>query len=260
MAHRACSGATALVGITPHFVDWALGYAGRTRSPLDRDFPLAYPEPTFSEAALSSAIERWGTRGVTKDKFVVCFLGTFGAKQFLDMETVIGAARVLSGRDREILFVLCGTGVGLDYCRSRAADCSNVLFPGWVGAADIWALMRLASVGLAPYQSSPSFVVSIPNKAIEYLCGGLPVVSSLRGSLDELLSVNRCGVTYGNGDAQGLATLLAGLSEHPERVSDMSANARAVHESRFNAERVYGEFADHLVGIGTMPRSSSRSQ
>jgi glycosyltransferase involved in cell wall biosynthesis len=257
MAHRACSRATAIYGITSHFVEWGLAYAGRERTVLDRDFPLAYPEPSFSEAELQSAIGRWGAMGVTKDKFVVCFLGTFGAKQFLDMETVIGAARVLSGRDREILFVLCGTGVGLDYCRSRAADCSNVLFPGWVEAADMWALMRLASVGLAPYQSSPSFVVSIPNKAIEYLCGGLPVISSLKGTLAGLLSEHACGVTYENGDAHGLAKLLGDLHDSPSRLADMSRNARALHESRFRAETVYQDMVDHLAQVCQSTRSKS---
>ena len=248
MARRACSRAAAIVGITPPFVEWGLTYAGRERTALDRDFPLAYPEPKLSEADLSRAIGRWGARGVTKDKFVVFFVGT-GARVFVEMETVIGAARILSGQERGFLFVLCGTGDLFDHCRRLAVDCPNVMFPGWIGAADIWALMQLASVGLVPYSSSPSFIVSIPNKAIEYLCGGLPVVSSLKGTLAELLSAHRCGITYENGDAQGLATLLVNLSDNRGKLVEMSKNARALYESQFKAETVYQSMVDHLIRV-----------
>jgi glycosyltransferase involved in cell wall biosynthesis len=113
----------------------------------------------------------------------------------------------------------------------------------------MWALMQLASVGLAPYASSPSFIVSVPNKAIEYLCGGLPVVSSLKGSLAELLATHRCGVTYENGNAQELAALLTDLRAHPDKLAEMSQNARSLHESRFKAETVYQDMVDHLIQV-----------
>jgi glycosyltransferase involved in cell wall biosynthesis len=249
MARRACSRAAAIVGITPRFVEWGLMYAGRERTALDKDFPLAYPEPQLSEADLAHATRRWASAGVTKDKFVVCFFGMLGARHLLEIEPVIDAARTLSGHGRGFLFVLCGTGDQLDYYKRLAADCPNVLFPGWSSAADMWALMQLASVGLAPYASSPSFIVSVPNKAIEYLCGGLPVVSSLKGSLAELLATHRCGITYENGNAQELAALLTDLYDHPDKLVKMSRNACALHESRFRAETVYQSMIDHLTQV-----------
>ena len=247
MARRACSRASAIVGITPGFVEWALRYAGRERTALDRDFPFAYAEPKFPEADLSHSVGRWASMDVTKDKFVVCFFGALG-RQF-DLDTVIGAARILSGQERGFLFVLCGAGDRLDYYKRLAAGCPNVLFPGWIGAADIWALMRLASVGLAPYRSSPNFIVHIPNKPIEYLCGGLPVVSSLKGTLAELLSAQRCGITYENGNAKSLATLMKELYDNPDRRAEMSKNARALYESRYEAETVYHDMVDHLTRV-----------
>ena len=55
-----------------------------------------------------------------------------------------------------------------------------MLFPGWVNKPEIWILMRIAQVGLAPYRSTEDFIISIPNKAIEYMSAGLPVISSLK--------------------------------------------------------------------------------
>ena len=221
----------------------------RERTTLDKDFPLAYREPKLSEAALSHAIRRWASMGVTNEKFVVCYVGMFGARHLLEMERVIDAARPRLGHERGFFFVLCGTGDQLDYDKHLAADCPNVLFPGWSGAADIWALMQLASVGLAPYGSSPSFIVSISNKAIEYLRGGLPVISSIKGALAELLATHRCGVTYENDNAQKLAALLVDLYDNPDRLAEMSKNARSLYESRFTAETVYQNMVVHLTRV-----------
>jgi glycosyltransferase involved in cell wall biosynthesis len=75
------------------------------------------------------------------------------------------------------------------------------------------------------------------------------VVSSLKGTLAELLSAQRCGITYENGNAQSLATLLKELYDNPDRRAEMSKNARALYESRYEAETVYHDMVDHLTRV-----------
>ncbi len=246
-ARRACRNAAALTGITPPFVEWALAKAGRARSDADRDFPLAYDGRGTAAAATESVRERWRPRLAGNGAFTACFFGTFG-RQF-DIETVLGAARRLSGGPRRFQFVLCGNGDRLPQYRDLAAGCGNVLLPGWVGAEDIAYLMSRASVGLAPYRSSPSFVVSIPNKAIEYLCGGLPVLSSLSGELERVLSEGGCGLTYPNGGEVELADTLVRLYDDPALVRTMGERGRTLFEQRFEARRVYGDMVRHIETI-----------
>jgi hypothetical protein len=75
------------------------------------------------------------------------------------------------------------------------------------------------------------------------------VVSSLKGTLAELLAAHRCGVTYENGNAQELAALLTDLYDQPDELVKMSQNARSLHESRFRAETVYQNMVDHLIQV-----------
>ena len=247
--HRAASRATAIVGHTRAFVEWGLRYAGRAAGPLDRDFPHGYPERSPDPGEIQQARQFWAERGISEntDRFIACFFGYMGRD--FDMETVIAAAGMLEKQGVPVTFVLCGTGGSLERYKSLAQGLPNVVFPGLVSFSQIWTLMRLSSVGLAPYFNTKSFCASIPNKAIEYFSGSLPAVSSLQGLLAELLEENGCGVTYEPGKVEQLAAALRGLYESPERLGQMSAKAHGLFKKRFVAEKVYGEMVDYLEEV-----------
>jgi glycosyltransferase involved in cell wall biosynthesis len=247
MTRRALRNATALTGITPGFLEWGLGYAGRDRTDLDRVFPLAYPRPALTKAEVDRALRFWHSLGISdgSGQMVVCYFGTLGHQ--LDMETVIGAAMRM--RSMPIKFVICGSGDNMNVYREMAIDLDNVLFPGWMGATEIWTLMQLSSIGLAPYRSSTSFTVSIPNKAVEYLAGGLPIVTSLDGVLRQLIEETGCGCWYENGDVESLVSILTELWLEQRRLELMAQRAFRLYTDRFQAEKVYPDFADHLEKI-----------
>jgi glycosyltransferase involved in cell wall biosynthesis len=136
------------------------------------------------------------------------FIGTFG--RTYDLSTVISAARELNRQgDDQIQFVLCGHGERADEWRRAAAGLKNVVFPGWVDAAQWTYLQGLRTVGLAAYaRNAPQ---SIPNKLFEYMSGGAPVLSSLQGEGAQFLKENSCGLTYMPGDPASFLSALADL-------------------------------------------------
>lgn len=249
MLEEAASKAVAITGMSEPFVEWGLGYAGRTATPRDRWFPFAYSEQQPSGPEVEAAFGFWEKHGIKRGdgKFTVCFFGMLG-RQF-DIETVIEAARKLSSSGPDIRFVLCGSGDNLEKYRRLSADCQNVLLPGWVNKAQVWTLMRLSSAGLAPYRSSPDFEMSYPNKPMEYMSAGLPVVSSLGGILRELLAARDCGITYPKGDPDGLAHTLISLQNNPVRCRQLSANSSKTFEEMFMAEKVYPGMISWLQDI-----------
>ncbi len=251
-AREACRDATAILGITPEIVAWGLNYAGRAPSEWDRDFPLGYSQVPPAAEETEQATQRWHARGVIPEDFNLCFFGTIG-RQF-DLDTVIDAARKLKEGARPFRFVICGNGDRLEYFKKMASGCPNVLFPGWVNRADIHALMRMSAAGLAPYRNKPDFLMSLPNKPLEYLSAGLPVVSSLQGSLKRLLEEHHCGMTYGEGAPDSLSDALVFLHDHREASIEMSRNARELFVKRFDAEKVYGEMIGHLERIAEASR------
>lgn len=250
-AKFACTRATAITGITEEYVEWGVNFAGRPPGVCDRPFPMGYVECEPSQKDVERAEIFWRQQGLTtsnsEGEFIACWFGMFGRHS--EIATVIEAAARLEQTHQSIRFVLCGVGPHFDKCRKLAGDLRNVLMPGWVDAAQIWTLLRKSSVGLTPYVSNENYKRNVPNKPVEYLSAGLPIVSSLQGVLASLLSENSCGVTYQNEQSGELAKALSSLYENPKRRLEMSSNAKTLYQNEFVAENVYSKMQDYLLDI-----------
>ncbi len=245
----ACKRATAITGITPAFVEWGLQKANRNRTSLDTHFPLGYSEKVPDKKDILEAENFWLRQGICKNdkKFIACFLGTMSS--YFELDVIIKAAHKLNIRQMPIYFVLCGEGPKLNRFKKLAVNCDNVIFPGWVGFPEILTLMRMSSVGLTPYKSISNFINNLPNKPAEYMSAGLPIVSSLKGELQKLLSNYDCGVTYENGNIDELVSILCELYNNPNRLKSMSKNAYALYKEKFVAEKIYNEMSSYLEKV-----------
>jgi glycosyltransferase involved in cell wall biosynthesis len=243
---KACENATAIFGITDEFLEWGLKYAGRKRNSFDAVFYHGYSPVKPNDSEIARAESFWKQQGICRDngRFIACFFGYFG-RQF-EIETILEAAGKLQHSKTDIRFVLCGNGDNYEHCKSMAKDLNNVILPGFVGLPEIWTLMRMASVGLAPYKSTANFTGNLPNKVGEYLSAGLPIISSLKGTLEHLLWENKCGITYLNSDVEKLASSLFNLSSNRQEVEKMSGNAYQLFKEKFNSNIVYLNMTNHL--------------
>jgi len=245
---KALQRANALIAITEPIVDWACARAGRTRRPVDKAFALACPEPQpLAAQALQDAALRWRQRGVDQVRFVVCFFGALG-RQF-DFETVLRAVTLLEQQCPQALIVVCGQGQALQHLQAEAAKRSNLVVPGWLGQADLQSLMHISAIGLAPYINEYSFTLSVPNKIIEYLSGGLPVLSCLKGQAQALLQANDCGLHYQEHDPKSLCDGVVQLFGDAPLRARLQRNGLHLYQTRFTADKVYGDMLDHLAAV-----------
>jgi glycosyltransferase involved in cell wall biosynthesis len=252
MTARAFQRATAITGHAPGFVEWGLRQAGRQRGPLDVDVPFAYPSAVPDEAALAQARAQWQALGVGVDdgEFNICFFGTFAERDEVDLATVVAAARELATRVPNVRFILCGTGPSEARIRELARGLGNVLLPGWVGATGIWSLMRLSRMGLLPYLPSRDFALSIPNKVVEYLSAGLPILTCLQGGyLQEVLSEGGCGRFYGGGDRSSLVAAVIEAVRDPVQLEREHHAAERLFARRFAAAIVNEQLIEHLQRV-----------
>jgi glycosyltransferase involved in cell wall biosynthesis len=233
--------ATGVTAISATYLQWALGYAGRAMRWSDGVFPMGYRAPEVNESRRQEGRTAWIRRGITGDEFTCCFFGTMGRQYWL--ADVIQAAKRLP----EVKFLLCGDGDNRGRYVEQARGLSNVMFPGWVSAEEVDALMTLSHVGLAPYRGGAK--MSLPNKPFEYMAGGLPVVSSLEGELKELLELYRCGLTYRAGDVDSLVQCLERLRSNPDLRKTMSRNGRDRYERSFRSDRIYDAMTSHLQTV-----------
>jgi glycosyltransferase involved in cell wall biosynthesis len=123
---------------------------------------------------------------------------------------------------------------------------SNIVFPGWVDRAKIEALAQRSHAALAPYHNTDDFIITIPNKVIDALALGLPVLSPLSGEVGELIVKNDVGLIYGEFAGRSLVSCIQNLASKPDFQSTLSKNSKRLFQDRFSFEIVYGGLVRHL--------------
>lgn len=243
---EACRSATGITGLTADYRDWGLAYAGRPAGKFDGVFPLAYVDEAPSDDQIAAASSYWDGQGLTAQPsmLTVVFFGTLG--RHFNADLLIDGARQAARRNLPVKIVLCGIGEEVDRLAQVARETQNILLPGWVNAAQIWTLMRRAHLGLSCYADRENFRKNLPNKIIEYMSAGLPVINNISGVVTDLLTRHKVGVLYGSGAE--FADQLAQLDANRSDLARMAQNALATFKSEFNAREVYQRLVEHIEG------------
>lgn len=244
-AMQACRDATAIMGNSPGMVAWGVRKGGRTISSNDRHFPFVYDTTPLTAADAEAGFRFWAQIGIERDPetLICCFFGTIGPH--FDFEPFIEAAERLEASGLKLKVVFCGAGDLLDGLKRRARGVRSVYLPGWIDRIRIRTLMDLADVGLAPFRNHVGFLENLTNKPVEYLSGGLPIVSTLNGYLARFLQENDCGITV-NGDVTSITQTLRTLAIDRTLLHRLRRNARMTFENHFQAERVYGDMIKYI--------------
>jgi glycosyltransferase involved in cell wall biosynthesis len=234
-----------LSAMTDEFIKFGLGFAKRKKNSLDKSFFFGYPRFILTKDIENQSFDKLQKLGLNKDDFNICYFGTIG-KQF-DFNPVINVAKQLQQSNKNIKFIICGIGDNLDELKNNAKGLDNIIFMGWINQNNIWTIMKYSALAFAPYINKKDFLASIPNKAIEYLAGGLPILSSIEGVLGEILKDNKCGFVYDNSD--DLYEYIIKLKNDNILREKMSKNALFLFNQNFSADNVYSEMIEHLVDI-----------
>lgn len=242
--------ADGIVGISKPFADAALSKAGRELGKNDAVIHLGYPGSSVNQTTKEDTRLFWKERGIeaSNEIFRICFFGNI-ARRNLKLSPVIQAADLLKKRNIPVQFIFCGKGDGLQQYLKEAEGISSIIFPGFINAHQIRSLMSISDVGILPYSPSVDFNNSIPNKAIEYLSGGLPVLTSLYGHLGELLTKHDCGYIYPVDDAMKLSSIVEHLVKTRNTLETQKNNALALFNTAFSADVEYGKMCELIQNI-----------
>lgn len=223
--------ATALSGMTASALRWAQSKARRV--PNDNDFWFPFSYPSQKEV---TPVPHQGVRLV--------FLGTLSHRS--NIETIIDAMKLLEQRGVDATLDICGTGQAETSLAARAEGLRSVRFHGWIAASELADIMARSDLGVLPY-IQPDFHMSLPNKFVEYLAGGLGVLSCTEGEVRQMVTNRDCGV-WAPSDPVMLADAIASLV--PQRITQMKDNAQVVFADTFGQEAVFGKALgclEHLV-------------
>lgn len=247
-ARQSMRSASGISAMAEGFLDWAVKLAGRARSEHDQVFSLSTPTEQVSEEELHQASQWWQEFGVCNDGLPrLYFVGSFSPA--FDFVPIYRAAQLAIERGDRWQFVLCGDGAVAAEVRSMMSDLPNVIFPGWIDRPKIESLSKCCIASIAPYRNTPDFMLSIPNKIIDSLALGLPVLSPLKGEVESLIQAHAVGLAYQAEAGVGVNSLchaIERLIEDKKLQNSMSSNARELYNARFSFERVYGSLVTHL--------------
>jgi len=261
LARRSMRDATGVSAMAEGFLDWALEFSSRSPGSCNGVFPLTSPVGQFSEAQREEAIAWWEQRGVRADgRPRLMFVGTHAPT--VDFQPVSDAARLLASgrdsRDRTVQFVICGDGGSTHEWRAATAGLTNVGFPGWVSRPQIEVLAGRSLAALIPYRNRDDFQRSIPNKVLDALALGLPLLSPLDGEVAKLIGTHEVGLKYGADAGRTLQDCIRILVREPDLCRRMSERAHALYEQRFSFERVYGGLVRYLESLALRREQAPR--
>lgn len=184
--------------------------------------------------------------GIPPRARVVLYMGSFF--YFSGLDEVL---RQLGSANDKVSLVLIGGGEQDAQLRAMAKELQLeefVTFTGFVDFGQLPAYLAIADVAINPMVPSLVSNKAFPNKILQYMASGLPVVTT---KLEGLLSVfpNQEGVRYVNDSSEVMPAVLAML-ENAGLQKIGEANRVAVGEI-FNINLAVQVFAQRLIALGS---------
>jgi glycosyltransferase involved in cell wall biosynthesis len=233
LADAACRRAAAVVALTEGMAETALARgADPTRVHVlaqGADLELFGPH-----------VAPWRPDCVAPEEVLAVYAGAHGVANGLDQ--LLDAAALLQGAGVKLLLV--GEGACKAALMRRAArESLPVAFLDPMPKPRLAALLAGADIGLLCLADVPEFgECSAPNKLVEGLAAGLPMVTNVPGRAARLLDEGSSGIAVPPGDARALAGALQALAQERGRRAAMGRAARRLAEAHFDARRIARDF------------------
>ena len=214
LADAACRRAQAVVALTPGMAATARAHGAAAERlfvvPNGCDLDLFGPH-----------IAPWRPGAAGAGECLAVYAGTHGAANGLGI-LLDAAGLLLRHGERRLRLVLVGEGAEKPGLMRRAAaeGLVNVTFLDAMPKPRLAGLLAGAQVGLQILAPIPAFAAwAAPNKLMDCLAAGLPVVTNQPGEVADLLAGADCGIAVGPRDAAALAEALAESRRRPRRAA-----------------------------------------
>jgi glycosyltransferase involved in cell wall biosynthesis len=245
LANLACRRADGVIALTEGMADTAVARGADPRRvrvlPQGADLQLFGPH-----------VAPWRPPGLQAGEVLAVYAGTHGPANGLDQ--LLDAAALLRGRGLRLLLV--GEGARKAALMARvSAESLPVDFLDPMPKPQLAALLAGADIGLLCLAPVPDFAeLSAPNKLVEGLASGLPMVTNVPGRAARLLRDGGCGVAVPPADAPALANALLRLAGDAGLRAGMGEAARLMAETRFDARRIATRLVEVVEGMGAWAR------
>jgi glycosyltransferase involved in cell wall biosynthesis len=202
-----------------------------------------FSKPSFS--AIHDVIRRKREQGY----FVVCYTGWVSEERGL--HTMLESIHISLTKDTKILFLVAGSDVQRtmeinNYFIERNFE-GNLICLGKIEYDDIPGVIALSDVCLSILENNPVYQMSPPQKVIEYLASGKPVIANEIQTHELLITDEYDGFLTENNPAM-ISDRILFLKMNPEIYQLMGKNAIQT-ASKFETSQVYNEMKDVITHV-----------
>ena len=198
----------------------------------------------------------WRPEAAGSQEILAVYAGAHGRANGLGL-LLEAAARLRAAGERRVRLVLVGDGGEKPALMADAAarGLDNLTFLDPMPKRELARLLAGSQAGLLCLAPVPEFAEwTAPNKLMDYLAAGLPVLSNVPGEANRLLS-GGAGETCA--DAAALAAALSRLAADPTRREAMGRAARDLAVRRFDRRLLAARFvaaAEGAMAARTAPQ------
>ena len=243
MMQQAFKKASGFIAPSSEFLQWCLQKTGRPKNSVDSVLPLTAPKESFSPEVREEAIKYLESINVLeKIPFRISFIGSLSDS--FDFKPILAASEVLP-----IQFVIAGDGPNLNSLRQLFINSKNVVLTGRLNSIQSLVLQECSHLMIAPYMDLPDFEMSIPNKFYDYMRNAKPILTSLGGSVENLVLSEKIGLRYLNSSSETLVDSIKTLLQNPKMLYEMKDRAANLYNQRFAYDIVYNTFVSNLERI-----------
>ncbi len=243
MMKQAFKKASGFTAPSNEFLKWCLKKAGRPQNSIDSILPLTAPIESFSLKEKESAEKYLVSVNVLEEvPFRISFIGSLSDS--FDFNPILVASEVLP-----IQFVIAGDGPNSNSLKQLFINSKNVVFTGRLNSIQSLVLQERSNLMIAPYMDLPDFEMSVPNKLYDYMRNGKPILTSLGGSVENLVLSKKIGLRYFNSSPETLVDAIKVLLKNPEMLHEMKGRSANLYRQRYSYDIVYTTFVSNLEKI-----------
>ena len=217
--------ATSIIAITDGFLAFAQTHSNKRNTNYDKVFYKSY-------------ISNLNGSKSRTDKFKAIYFGAISRNK-TNLKEVI---EVFNNLGDQYELIICGDGDDIDYY--KAISCKNIIFKGFIQKNDLKKIIAECSVGIVPLRSRLDFTKAIPNKAIEYLSYGKPILTSLSGDSKNFIEKNEVGLFYKN--KSELKNHILRIESDNVFLVKLSKNASTVFLDKFDFSHNFRNIKNHF--------------
>ncbi len=248
LADAACRGAAAVVALSEGMAATAVAHGaapGRVALvPNGCDLALFGPQ-----------VAPWRPEVARPWEVLAVYAGAHGQANGLDQ--VLDAAGWLHRQgEHRVRLLLVGEGSEKPRLMARAAaeGLANLSFLDPLPKPRLAALLAGCQIGLHCLAPQPAFAeYTAPNKLMDCLAAGLPVVTNVPGHAARVVNEGPCGVAVPAADPAALGAALAGLAGHATRRQAMGQAARQQAVRRWDRRLLAARFCTVVEAAAASP-------